>query len=227
MKIIKIATFIIFIMTAALSAASSKESKEFLKKLEKKSASINTFYADLITTGYDQDNNMIPVKIRYWKDRDKIKKIITDSSETVTTYVFGDSFIVHYSNSNIILNNNLKNLSDTELSEFKMQNNFLEYYKLNELLKKFDVADFSNNNGTAELFLTSKNKSNDKIKLFFDNNFNLKKIIISTGSNKQENATDYTVIFNKITINEKISESVFKLPVELSNLKRMNESEYY
>lgn len=220
--------FIIFCLQISLLNAEPKtDAKSFLKKLSKKADNIKTFHADLVSTGYDQDNKVVPVKITYWKDRDKIKKIISDNSETVTTYINGDSFIVHYNNSNIILNNNIKNLSDTELTQFKMQNHFIEFYKMKEILKKFDISDFSDKNGTAELLLISK-QNKDKIRLFFDAvNCNIKKIIISSAEQGQDQNYDYTVIFNKISINEKISDSIFRLPPDMSKIKRIDESEYY
>ncbi len=210
------------------AAAVNTETKDLISKLDKKVKDIKTFYAELVTTGYDQDNKMTPVNIQYWKDRDKIKKIISDGSETVTTLILGDSFTVFYSTSGILLYNNIKNLDDTEILQFKMQNYFLEFYKLKEIIKRYDIVDFIKETKTRELSLISKSNRKEKINLVFNtSDLQLVKITISIKNEINSGYNEFVTLFKKIKINQTLPAEIFSHGNIPAVKRQVIDSDYY
>ncbi|HPP87500.1 MAG TPA: hypothetical protein PLM75_06535 [bacterium] len=200
--------FIIFFLSFDCLYAEEKiKVDQFIKSVEQKLKSIKTLYTDIDTNGYDQDNRSVNLKVFYWKDREKIKKIVEDGSDTMTTLILGDTFYVHYHSSNMLIVNNVKQLSSNELKNFKMQNQILEYYKLSELLKDYDIKNIVKKNNDYIINLESKNKR-ENIEIVFANNYDLKTIksVITEKNQKQE----FNINFKVFRINDKISSKIFE-----------------
>jgi len=213
---------IILLCTYPLSADNISE---FIKKLEQKSNTINTLFASILTNGFDQDNNPVPLYISYWKDKSNIKKVVIDEAETVTTIITGDTFLVHYSTAGILIKNNISKLNEQELKQFRFQNFILDYYKLKDILKKYKIKNFEKHKYESLIFLEDNNKK-EKIEIVFENKtLNLKQIAAEIFTDGVDKLYKFNILFKEFKINKPIDASVFDY--DLSGVKgKIDESDF-
>jgi len=219
-KILKTKHIIFFIALfffISNAGTNADEISNFIKKLEQKSNNIKTLYASIVTNGFDQDNNPVPLNISYWKSGDKIRKNLTDESETVTTLIRGDQFIVHYDKAGILLKNNVSKLTGEELKQFRFQNFLLDYYKLNDILEKYKIKELKKNKKEYVLTLTNERKENIDV-VFEEKTLDLKKIDAELFTEGVDKLYRFKILFKEFMVNKPVDESVFDF--DLSGIRQ-------
>jgi len=191
---------------------STPQIKKLFDKLEKKVSQTKTVYAEIETIGVDQDNQPVKLFVNYWRSDEKIKKIMFDKNDTVTTIINGNEFLTHYANSGIVIKNLISKLSADELEQFKSQNYFLDKYKPNIIKKNYKILEFTENKNLYSLKLQKNVNKNEIVEVIIDNKtLDFKNIkIIKIEKNKK---TEYSIFFKKLQWNMKIADNIFDFKI--------------
>lgn len=194
------------------------------ERIEKKIAGIKTIYAELSTFGYDQDGETNPVFVKYWKSGDNIKKIMFDSSETVTTILNGDTFYVYYDNAEVLIKNKYSELSDTDRFQFDIQNNILDFYNIAKIKENFSFEKVKIDSNVLIIELKSKSNREDILAIINLSHKTLDIISLTYIMNSMTYSTDFHIRFEKFIVNPIISDNEFNL--NFTNQDLFNENDF-
>jgi hypothetical protein len=200
-----IQTNIIFCKSA--EEVSDTENLNIINKILKKTENIESIYAEIKTKGYTSENDTVNIKIKYWKQGNKIKKMLFDGYDTITTLILGDTFYIYYENAEMLLKNRVSSLTKNEYEQFRLQNYIIDYRNyLKEY--KFDILK------TEKSYLLINNKINfelEKIIIEFD-----RKTLDLTGieiiiKNEINKLNKYRVNIKEYIINPEIQGNIFRI----------------